>query len=176
MINKVIFFLIGLILLALAGEGGYIFGINAGKKIGVKEILSKQSQQQAEKPSVLIPIVDKSAIRWVEYVSTLPTVAIWDSRWQIIIGGKFVSMNDKSIILEIDGKNETIDFPVEISKIQKVQFSQFNIETKTYIPNSLTKDEIIPGDTISMNVTISTLTGKVSFLEISKQLGQKLFN
>ena len=36
MINKVILILIALILLALAGEGGYILGVNAGKKLGYK--------------------------------------------------------------------------------------------------------------------------------------------
>lgn len=176
MINKVILILIALILLALAGEGGYILGVNAGKKIGVQEILKKLiRQEKTEKPAAVIPILDKSVIKWVEYVSTLPTLAIWNSNWQVIIGGKFISMNDKAIILEINGENKMIDFPVEMSKFQKVQFSQYNIETKTYTPNSLNKDEIIPGDTISMNITISTLTGKASFLDISKQVGQQIF-
>ena len=85
-------------------------------------------------------------------------------------------MNDKAIILEINGENKMIDFPVEMSKFQKVQFSQYNIETKTYTPNSLNKDEIIPGDTISMNITISTLTGKASFWIFQSKSDNKFFN
>lgn len=176
MINKVIFFLIGLILLALAGESGYILGINAGKKIGVRETLNKQSQQQAEKPSVVIPIVDKSAIKWIEHINSLPLSAIWNSNWQVSIGGKFVSITDKSIILEVNGEPKTINLPVEMPKIERVQFSQYDIVNKIYIPNSLKIDDIKPGDLISVTITIGTLNGKAYYLDLSKQIGQQVFN
>lgn len=175
--NKIIIYLVALIILAIAGEGGYYLGVNAGKRIGVQETLRRQNQRQTqEKPSSIIPVIGQSASQWIEHVNSLPIESIWNSNWQVSIGGKFVSMNDKSIILEINGEKKTINFPMEISRIEKVQFSQYNIETQIYTPNSLSQNEIVPGDLINVSITVGTLTGKVSFLEISKQLGQKLFN
>ncbi|MBI5356940.1 hypothetical protein HZB78_05035 [Candidatus Collierbacteria bacterium] len=176
--NKIIFYIIALIILALAGEGGYYLGVNAGKRIGVQETLKKQSQQKIDKTvsSTVIPTVDKSAIEWVKQVNSLPLSALWNSTWQATVGGRFISINNKSIVLEINNEKKTLNFPVEMTKIKTVKFSQYNVSTKEYIPNSLKVEDLQPGDSVAIELNINTLNGKINFLELSKQTGKQIFN
>jgi hypothetical protein len=182
MINKIIAFIIALIVLALAGEGGYILGINAGKRIGTQETLKNQnlkSQNKTEEKavSVAIPIVGKSVAQWVEQINSLPPTAIWSSNWKVSVGGQLVAIDDQSITFEINGARKTLNLPSPISKIEKVWYSQYDHGDKKYIPESLTRDSLKPGDSIGINLAIDTLTGKTTFLEITKQYkNQQIFN
>lgn len=177
MINRIIAFIIALIVLALAGEGGYVLGINAGKRIGAQETLKKQSQQKLpEQPSSSIPVIDKTASQWVEQVNGLPLNSFWSSNWQMTIGGNFVSMDNKSIVLEINNERKTLIFPIEITKINNVQFSQYNVSNKEHIPKSLKMEDLRLGDSVGVDININTFTGQIGFLEITKQIGQQPFN
>lgn len=176
--NKVIFYLIALITLALAGEGGYYLGVNAGKRIGVQETLKNQNQQKAEKSTVnpTIPVVDKLAVKWVEQINSFPADSLWKSEWSTVIGGKFVSMDENSITLIINGSsdNKKILFPSPMSGFETIRFSQFDQKEKNYLPGSLSKDQFKTGDDIGVAISFETLTGKTKVFELIKQINHQV--
>lgn len=176
--NKIIFYLIALITLAIAGEGGYYLGVNAGKRIGVQETLKKQSQQKTEKTAgnPIIPVVDNLAVQWVEQINSFPADSLWKSEWSTVIGGKFESMDENSITLVINGSsdNKKILFPSPMSGFETVRFSQFDQKEKNYLPGSLSKDQFRAGDDIGVAISFETLTGKVKVLELIKQINHQV--
>lgn len=172
MANKIISYLIGLIIFALAGEGGYYLGVNAGKRIGAKEALINQNQQKAEsiKSSPIIPVANKRAAQWIEQIGTIPIAALWKSDWVMTIGGKFISMDNNSITLDINGTSKKIFFPIPSADIESLKFSQFDQGQKQYIPDSISLQEFKTGDAVSVNISIETITGKTKLFELIKRI------
>lgn len=177
MTSKIIAYLIGLIIFALAGEGGYYLGVNAGKRIGVQETLKNQAvKQEPEKTisptpiSPTVPIIDESVIKWVEQINTLPPSFLLKIGLTTVIGGKFVSMSNNSIILSINDSLNELILPTPIDEIKNVKFSQYNQKEKLYLPDSITKGDLVNGDLITFNMLVQTLKGGTEFLEITKQI------
>lgn len=176
--NKIIIYLVALIVLAIAGEGGYYLGVNAGKRIGVQETLKNQSQKKTEKPTSnpTIPVVDKSALQWVELINSFPADSLWKSEWSTVIGGKFISMDENSITLAINGSsdNRKMLFPSPMSGFETVKFSQFDQKEKNYLPGSISKDQFRIGDDVGVAISFETLTGKTKVFELIKQINHQV--
>lgn len=177
--NKIVIYLVVLIILALAGESGYYLGVNAGKRIGIQETLKNQNKQAIEKTtnSAIIPVIDQSVIQWVGQINSFPADFLWKSAWNTIIGGKFISMDDNSITLfDINGSSRKLTFPTAITEIETVKFSQYDQKEKRYFPNSISRNELKTGDVVSVNISVNTLSGITEFFELTKQLNQRVIN
>ena len=162
--NKIIVFLIGLIVFALAGEGGYILGIKAGKKIGVRETLKVQKPKDQE--SVLIqPSFGKEITELSGMIKNLPKNSIWKSEWTMIIGGKLISYSNDSITLKTSSGEKTIGLTIPFSEA-KIFVSHKNASEVG--PTNATKEELQPENNISIQMTFDLLNSKTKSVEVFK--------
>lgn len=167
MSGKLIYTLVGVILLVIAVEGGYFWGTKSARsQLANRRIapvaISDQNTDQREETNSIIPVVDEAAGNWVKLVNSLPIDALWTSNWQTSIGGKFISKDAVSATIETSKGQKRIEYPLG----SKINFFLYDYAANTHTP--INETEIRPGDQVTVVVSIGTLDGIVSDSSLNK--------
>lgn len=167
MSGKLIYILLGLILLVIAAEGGYYWGIRTAKNQnsrtqGPGDINPLQNVTDSSSPGAIIPVTDGVAREWVKTVNDLPIDSLWTSAWDSSIGGKFVGKDKTSVIIDTSKGRKKIEYPVGST----ITYDLYDEMKDEHTP--LSETDIQEGDNVTVFVSISTIDGTVHYASLSK--------
>lgn len=169
--GKLISIIAVMILLTLAAEGGYYWGFSRGLKNAPTASIS------APTPAVLFSAKDPTDIQAavnalgllfkpqvIDHLKNAPADAVWWSSWSIGIGGKLLSLNDKTISLELTPGQGAKTWVLP----ESIRYQFYNETTRQETP--VDKQAIQPGDTVSFAVSLNTRTGEILEARLTKNV------
>lgn len=153
--------------MVIAVEGGYYWGTKTAKSRLSNRSVSpvaviNQGSGAKEEANSIIPVADEIAGDWVKFVNSLPIDALWTSNWQTSIGGKFISKDAVSATIETSKGQKRIEYPLG----SKIKFLVYDNAADIHTP--INDAEILPGDQVTVVVSIGTLDGIVSDASLNK--------
>lgn len=167
--NKILSGAIAIIILILAVEGGYLWGIKRSTSSTPTGI--NISRQPALSPTPYPTQFPVSAIPDLLSYKTAVAVSqnatnygVFYSDWSIGQAGVLKSLTGDSVTINFNGQEKTFNFP---SGLQVIYSRWSNIQ-KAVSPSS--SSEINPGDNVSINFTIETTNGNFKRLELVKNV------
>lgn len=167
---KILTIISTLIVLAIAVEAGYLWGIkrsasftSAGTNI-IRQPALSPTPYPTPFPASMIPEL-LSYQTAVAVGQSIPNSGIWQSDWTIGFGGNLVSLLKDAVSIDsYDGESKTINFPAGV----EVTYSKWSNSQKVSSPSN--SSEFKPGDNVGMNFTIETTSGNFKRLELIKNV------
>lgn len=151
-------------------EIGYIIGFSSGEKNALNrpDLSSPRGRIDKSLSDIKVIIGNNKTYDWIKKINGLPTTSFLRSDWTTSIKGELVSIDDSSVTLFLNGENHKLIMPIPINEIKKVKFSKYLKINDEYLPESMNLESFAPGDIVSLDTTIETLTGKVKLFELVK--------
>lgn len=168
---KVLTAIAGLIVLVIAVEAGYFWGLKRSASFATPQININQQSAKATLtpfftpfPAAAIPnLLSHRAAVNIGQNAVDPNV--WLSEWTIGQGGSLVSLTENSISLDYgDSGKRNFVFPAEL----QVVYSKWSETTRESL--SAQPAEFIVGDDVSIMFTIDTASGSFTRVEITKNV------
>lgn len=174
--GKLISIIAVLIMLTLAAEGGYYWGFNRGLKnapapapvLTQTPVPTPGPIFSAKDPANLQAAINAMALLFkpqvIDHLKNVSADAVWWSSWSIAIGGKLLSLNDKTISLELTKGQEAKTWVLPKS----IRYQFYNETTRQETP--VGKEAIQPGDTVGFAVNLDTRTGEILEARLTKNV------
>jgi len=173
--NKILSISIAIIVLIIAVEGGYYWGINRGFKNTPASLVPAKNennnptiifnnQDSADLQTTLSAITLLFKPQVIDHLKGIPTTALWGSTWSIAIGGKLSSLSDKEISLELTSGQGVKSWTLP----PLIHYLMYNETTQQSTP--ISKETIQLGDTIGFSVNFDTQTGEAEEGWINKNV------
>lgn len=174
--NKLLTVIISIIVLILAIEGGYLWGVkNEPKQISCpipastptnQPSSTKQDEKQNSEQkigttiSAFLPFVNEEVAQWM---NSIPKNVLYKSTWEIVLTGTYISKDDASITIKGFDGIKRIELPYRSTKIE---FSKFLEAEKKSVQASA--DEFLASDKVSITIRFNTLDGTAESVVLSK--------
>lgn len=171
MINKLLLGIVTIIVLAIAVEGGYYWGISSSasqSRPKVNNPLSESSNNiniaTTPTPGSSLPPESQLKSDISKMFASFPPQVYWSSSWYSSFGATLVDFDDKTLVFDIDGAG--------IKKIDLTKSSP-NISFTKYYTNDnrseiITRDEIKIGEQIGISLGVDTSSGEIKELTLIK--------
>lgn len=169
MSGKLIYSLVGVILLVIAVEAGYYWGISSSaSRPKVNNSVSETSNNIniSATPTPSSPFPPKSQLNSdvSRMLASFPPEVYWSSDWFSSFGAILVEFDDETLVLDIDG--------VGVKKID-LSSSSPNISFTKYFPDQdrseiTNRNEIKIGEQIGISLGIDTNSGEIKGLTLIK--------
>lgn len=168
---KVLTAIAGLIVLVIAVEAGYFWGLRRSASFTVPQINITQQPQAANESAAPTPFPASMIPSLLSYQAAVaigqnsPNVGVWQSDWAIGLSGVLVSLQKTAVSIDTyAGERKAIDFPDQTP----VTYSKWSSGRK--VSSESNSSEFNPGDNISISFTIETTNGNFKRLEIIKNV------
>lgn len=172
--SRVLTIIVGLIVLAIAVEAGYFWGLKRSASLTIPRIDITQKS-----PTGVIPILSSFPTPFpaaaipgllshraaVEVSQNSVEPQVWLSDWIIGQGGNLVVLTENSITLDyFDSGRRDFVFPAGIG----IEYFKWSRSARQSLP--VTPTEFNPGDNVSIRFTIDTTSGSFKRVEITKNV------
>lgn len=174
--GKLISIIAVLILLILAAEAGYYWGFNRGLKNApatapiIAQIPGRTPAAifSGKDPADIQAAVNAMALLFkpqvIDHLKNVPVDAVWWSSWSISIGGKLLSLNDKTISLELASTQGVKTWILP----ESIRYQIYNETTRQETP--VDKETMQPGDMVGFSVDFDTRTGEILEARLTKNV------